>query len=77
MKQSIMRRLEQLEAAVPGDLIVEYSKGDELEQSTMKEFCRLCRKDKVIYAFKVVDGNRMDDIDLLIKLIDEQAKGTL
>lgn len=77
MKQSIMRRLEQLEAAVPGDLIVEYSKGNELTRSTMKEFCRLCRSDRVIYTFKVVDGSRMEDIDLLIKLIDEQAKGTL
>lgn len=75
--KNILRRLEQLEASVPGDLIVEYSKEYELVRSTMREYCRVCRADRVIYTFRVVDGNKMEDIDMLIKLIDEQAKGTL
>ena len=77
MNNSILNRLKRLEEATPGDLIVEYSKGEEVTRSTMKTFCNQCRADGVIYNFKVVDGNKMEDIDLLIQLIDEEAKGTL
>lgn len=77
MNRSILNRLERLEAAVPGDLIVEYSKEDEAIRETMERFCKRCREDGVIYSFKVVDGNRMDDIDMLIELIDDKAKDIL
>lgn len=77
MNSKILRRLEQLEKMTPSDLVVEYEKHDEVRRNTMIEFCRECRTDGVIYSFKIVDGSRMDDIDLLIQLIDEEAKGTL
>lgn len=77
MKNEILRRLERLEKMTPSDLVVEYEKHDEVRRKTMIEFCRECRADGVIYSFRIVDGSRMDDIDLLIELIDEEAKGTL
>ena len=77
MNVSILKRLEQLEKAVPNDLIIEYQKDSEMVRKTMKEFCNECRESGTVYKFRVVDGNRMDDIDMLIELVDELAKGTL
>lgn len=77
MNSRTLRRLEQLEKNVPGDMIVEYTKGDAVVRDSMKEFCRECRAAGVIYGFRVVDGNRMDDIDMLIQLIDDSAKEVL
>ena len=74
MNNSILRRLKQLEDAAPDDLIVEYRKEDEKIRKTMKVFCSECRADGIIYNFKVIDGNKMDDIDMLICLIDDYAK---
>lgn len=77
MHSNILKRLEALENSVPGDLVVEYCKEDETLRKTMREYCRDCRENGVIYSFKVVDGSRMDDIDLLIQLIDDCAKDAL
>ena len=77
MNGRTISRLERLEKMAPSDLIVEYSRKDETVRKTMVEFCRECRADGIIYKFKVVDGSRMEDIDLLIELIDCEAKGTL
>ena len=77
MNVSILRRLEQLEKTVPDDLVVEYQKDEEMLQTTVKEYCAKCRADGVMHNFRVVDGNRIDDIDMIIGLIDEIAKDTL
>ena len=77
MNSRTVRRLERLEKVVPGDLVVEYIKDNNPIRNTMIEFCKECRTDGVIYNFKIVDGNRMDDIDLLINLIDDNAKDKL
>lgn len=77
MNNGILKRLERLEKAVPSDLIVEYAKGDDAVRSTMKEFCQECRADGKMYTFKVVDGSRMEDIDMLIALIDDEVKNIL
>ena len=77
MNSKILRRLEQLERTVPSDLIVEYIKDDETVRNTMKEFCKECRETGMICRFRVVDGTRMDDIDMLIALIDDCAKDAL
>lgn len=74
MNDRILRRLERLEKIVPAQLIVEYCKGDSVYRKSMKDFCRECRTDGKVYKFKVVDGTKMDDIDMLIQLIDELAK---
>lgn len=77
MNSRTMARLERLEHLAPGELIIEYNKGSETVRNTMKEFCRECRAAGVIYSFRVVDGNKMQDIDMLISLIDDQAKEIL
>lgn len=74
---NIIRRLEELESNMPDDLMVKYRKGQEEIRSTVREYCVECRKDRVMYDFVVVDGNRFTDIDLIIRLIDDIAKGTL
>lgn len=75
MNCNILKRLKQLEDAAPNDLIVEYYKKEEMVRNTMKVFCQECRRDGVIYNFKVVDGNNMDDIDILIHLLDDYVSG--
>lgn len=77
MNSRTIRRLERLEKFVPGYLVVEYLKNSDPVRKTMIEFCKECRSDGLIYNFEIVDGNRMEDIDLLINLIDDYAKDKL
>lgn len=73
----INKRLEKLEAIAPKNLIVTYTRNGEPCRTTVKEYTSACRADGTMYAFKVVDGTKFEDIDFITGLIDDLVKGAM
>lgn len=62
---------------VETQLMVEYEKEGEVIQQGVEEYCNTCRRDKQMYAFKVIGGSDMNGIDDVIALIDDVVAGNL
>lgn len=70
---NISKRLERLERIAPHDLVVLFDKNGTEHRTTVKEYSQICREDGVMYSFRIVDGTKFDDIDLITSLIDDMA----
>ncbi len=62
---------------VATQLMVEYEKEGEVIRQSVEEYCSTCRRDKQMYAFKVIGGSDMNGIDDVIALIDDVVVGNL
>lgn len=71
MNNSILQRLARLEAKAPAGLIVRYEIGEETYQGTVKEYERVCMEDGKMYPFHVVSGNKLEDLDTLLRLWED------
>ena len=58
-------------------LMVEYEKEGKVIRQGVEEYCNTCRRDKQMYAFKVIGGSDMNGIDDIVALIDDVATGNL
>lgn len=59
------------------NLIVEYKKSGQTIRQSVSKYCQTCYEDGMMYTFKIVDGNNMNDIDSIIALIDAVAKESI